>query len=75
MTEMRGALHGQGPWEDGDVDRVVRLLRDCGPLPLDALGQESALADWPAQRVQQAVVSAWSHNLIYVDASDLLVAL
>jgi hypothetical protein len=33
------------------------------------------LAGWTRQRVEHAVVTAWSRNLIFVDTRDLLVAL
>ena len=74
MTEVQGHLR-VGPWEESDADRVVRVLHRSGPLPLRDLGQTPDLADWPNQRIQHAVVTAWSRNLIFVDTSDQLVAL
>lgn len=75
MTQMRGRTPDAGAWESGDVDLFVEALRRVGPMPLRELGEESEIAGWPAERVRQAVVSAWSENRIYVDAGDLLVAL
>jgi hypothetical protein len=54
---------------------VVGTLRRSGPLGLDELCDEPELVDWPVRRVEQAVVTAWSHNLIFIDPRDLLVAL
>ena len=61
--------------EETDLDRVIGTLRRSGPLGIEELRDEPEFADWPAQRVEQAVVTAWSHNLIFVDQRDLLVAL
>jgi hypothetical protein len=63
------------PSEEADLARVVGTLRRSGPLGLDELCDEPEFLDWPAQRVEQAVVAAWSHNLIFIDPRDLLVAL
>jgi hypothetical protein len=67
--------HVSGPWEQTDVARVVRALRRSGPRPLGDLARDPDLADWPPERVEDAVVGAWSHNLISIDPRDLLVAL
>lgn len=64
-----------GPWDDADVTQVVRALHRSGPLPLAELNHTTDLDGWSRQRVEHAVVSAWSRNLIFVDAQDLLVAL
>lgn len=64
-----------GPWEETDVARVVRALHQSGPLQLSDLSREPDLLGWPAQRIEHAVVSAWSRNLISFDSRDLLVAL
>jgi hypothetical protein len=61
--------------EETDLARVVGTLRRSGPLALDELCDEPDLDDWSVQRIEQAVVVAWSHNLIFVDPRDLLVAL
>ena len=58
-----------------DVARVVRVLHRVGPLPLRELADDPALADWPHERIEHAVVAAWSRALIFVDTRDLLVAL
>jgi hypothetical protein len=58
-----------------DAVQVVRTLRRSGPLRLVDLGSEPELLDWSTSRVERAVVSAWSRNLIFVDTSDLLVAI
>jgi len=63
------------PREETDFARVVGTLRRSGPLALDELCGEPELVDWPAQRVERAVVTAWSHNLIFIDPRDLLVAI
>jgi hypothetical protein len=39
------------------------------------LVRDPEFTDWPAQRVEHAVVSAWSLNLIFIDTRDLIVAL
>ena len=59
----------------GDAVQVVRTLRRSGPLRLVDLGREPELLDWSPTRVERAVVSAWARNLIFVDTSDLLVAI
>lgn len=58
-----------------DAVEVVRTLRRSGPLRLVDLAREPDLLDWSTIRVERAVVSAWSRNLIFVDTSDLLVAI
>jgi len=58
-----------------DAVHVVRVLHHVGPLPLRELSEEPELADWPAERIEQAIVSAWSRALIFIDSGDLLVAL
>jgi hypothetical protein len=72
MTEARTL---PGPWDDTDVARVLRALHRAGPLPLRDLSHEPDLLDWPAQRIEHAVVSAWARNLISFDNRDLVVAL
>ena len=39
------------------------------------LGADQDFEGWPAKRLEAAVVTAWSRNLISIDPSDLLVAL
>lgn len=58
-----------------DVARVVRVLHHSGPVPLRELADDPELADWTHERIEHAVVSAWSSALIFVDSRDLLVAL
>jgi hypothetical protein len=74
MTETQQNVR-VGPWDDADVTRVVRALRRSGPLPMSELHLTADLAGWTRQRVEHAVVTAWSSNLIFVDTRDLLVAL
>jgi len=73
MTEAHRTL--PGPWEDTDVARIVRALHRSGPLPLQDLTREPELVSWSAQRIEHAVVSAWSRNLIFIDRRDHLIAL
>jgi hypothetical protein len=73
MTEAHRALPER--WEDTDVARIVRTLHRSGPLPLQDLTHEPELVSWSAQRIEHAIVSAWSRNLIFIDRRDLLVAL
>ena len=61
--------------DDIDVARVVHVLQRNGPLPVSDLADQPDLADWPAARVEHAIVSAWSSTLIYIDARDRLVAI
>jgi hypothetical protein len=61
--------------DDTDVTNVVRALHRWGPQSLRELVGDPEFANWPAQRLEHAVVSAWSLNLIFIDARDLLVAL
>jgi hypothetical protein len=61
--------------EETDVAQVVHALRRFGPRPLDELLDDPYLEGWSTQRLEGAVVSAWSRNLISIDAGDLLVAL
>ncbi|MGY2874745.1 hypothetical protein ACVW00_001935 [Marmoricola sp. URHA0025 HA25] len=58
-----------------DVTRVLSVLHHAGPLPLRELADEPELAEWTHERIEHAVVSAWSRALIFVDTRDLLVAL
>ena len=64
-----------GPWEQTDVARVLRALRRSGPQAFGELTRNPDLADWPTERIEHAVVTAWSRNLISIDPRDLLVAL
>lgn len=73
MTELRRTL--PGPWHEADVAVVVHLLRTSGPLPMRELATEPALLDWTAARIENAVVGAWSQDLIFVDDRDLIVAI
>lgn len=58
-----------------DVAHVLRVLHHAGPLPLSELADDPALASWTHERIEHAVVSAWSRALIFVDTRDLLVPL
>jgi hypothetical protein len=62
-------------WVDTDVTRVVRVLHHAGPLPLRDLADDPELEDWPPERIEQAIVTAWSRGLIFIDARDLFVAI
>jgi hypothetical protein len=73
MTELQRSLFD--PSEEADVARIVHTLHRVGPLPLRDLHREPELVCWTSQRVERAVVSAWSRNLIFIDARDLLVAI
>lgn len=55
--------------------QVLLALRRSGPRPLAELLDDPDLEGWSARRLEDAVVSAWSRNLISIDSSDLLVAL
>ena len=58
-----------------DVAHVLRVLHEVGPLPLRELADDPELADWPPERIEHAVVSAWSRALVFVDTRDLVIAL
>jgi len=60
---------------EADATRVVRALHRSGPTALGELRGQPELKGWPAERVRQAVVAAWSANLIFIDTRDQLVAL
>jgi hypothetical protein len=63
------------PSEVTDATRVVRALHRSGPTALRDLDGQPGLTDWPAERIEHAVVSAWAENLIFVNTRDELVAL
>lgn len=73
MTERHRTL--PGAWEDTDVACVVGTLHQVGPLGFRDLHHEPNLVDWSEQRLEHAVVSAWSRNLISIDSHDLFLAL
>ena len=58
-----------------DAAHVARVLHRVGPVPLQELADEPALAGWPPERVEQAIVAAWSNALVFIDSTDHLVAL
>lgn len=60
---------------DSDVAQVLRALRQSGPMPLRELQDHPELDGWQAARVDDAVVAAWSRDLISIDPRDLLVVL
>lgn len=64
-----------GAWEQSDVARVVSALRQAGPMPLGELLDHPDLEGWPGDRINDAVVSAWSRDLISIDPRDLVVVL
>ncbi|HET6165282.1 MAG TPA: hypothetical protein VFE07_00505 [Marmoricola sp.] len=67
------ARSGSGP--ERDAVQLARALRRAGPLHLGELMERPELDDWPASRIEGAVVEAWSQSLIYVDVRDQLVAI
>jgi len=73
MAEAQPILLGRR--EQADAARVVRLLRLAGPLTLTGLARHPDLSGWPRDRLENAVVSAWSGAQIFVDARDLLIAI
>jgi hypothetical protein len=64
-----------GHWEETDMAHVVGVLHRSGPLSFRDLRLLPEIGGWSRQRVEHAVVSAWSANLIFIDTHDLLVAL
>jgi len=73
MTEARREL--PGPWHEPDVAVVLAALRGSGPRGVRDLQHDDAFATWPRRRLEDAVVSAWSRNLISVDPLDQLFVL
>ena len=73
MAEAQAILHGRH--EQADVARVVRVLRLAGPLTLASLACHPDLAGWSRDRLEHAVVTAWSSAVIFIDSHDLLVAI
>jgi hypothetical protein len=63
------------PRDENDVACVVRVLRLTGPLTLTGLGRHPDLSGWPRDRLESAVVSAWSRAQIFVDNRDQLIAI
>ena len=63
----------QAPVTDRDV--VVDILRRTGPRSLRSLRSEGHLSRWPAERVEGAVVQAWSDDRLSIDVEDPLIAL
>lgn len=63
------------PRETRDVACILRVLHRVGPLQLQDLVGQPELAGWSPQRMERAVVSAWSRTLIFIDNRDLLVAI
>ena len=60
---------------ESDVDQVLRVLRQSGPMPLRELQDHPEFDGWQAGRVNDAVVVAWSRDRISIDPRDLLVVL
>jgi hypothetical protein len=60
---------------DSDAVLVARTLRSAGPLHLDELRAQPELHGWSEPRLENAVASAWSRDLVSVNARDKLVAL
>jgi hypothetical protein len=58
-----------------DVAQVLHVLHHAGPVPLSELGDDPELAEWSSERIEHALVSAWSRALIFIDSGDMLVAL
>jgi hypothetical protein len=62
-------------WAEADVAHVLGVLRRTGPRLLTELMDDEEFDGWPSQRLEGAVVSAWSRNVISITAGDLIVAL
>lgn len=54
---------------------MLGVLRRTGPRLLTELMDDHEFDGWPSQRLEGAVVSAWSRNVISITAGDLIVAL
>jgi hypothetical protein len=68
--------HGVAPrGADSDARQVARSLRRTGPLQMEDLRAQPELRGWSSDRVEKAVVAAWSADRITIDAGDRLVAL
>lgn len=68
--------HGVAPSApDRDAQQVARSLRRTGPLRMEELRVQPELRGWSTDRVERAVVAAWSADRITIDAGDRLVAL
>jgi hypothetical protein len=73
MSEVQRSL--PGAWDQSDVTRVLHALRHSGPMPVSELQDHPDLDGWHSDRVYDAVVAAWSHDLISIDPRDLLIVL
>lgn len=73
MSQVQRSLPRTG--DRSDVARVVCALRQSGPMSMSELLEHPDLADWPSHRIDEAVVAAWSRDLISIDPRDLLVVL
>lgn len=62
-------------WAEADVAHVLGVLRHAGPRLLTELMDDDAFNGWSSQRLEDAVVSAWSRNVISITPGDLVVAL
>jgi hypothetical protein len=60
---------------DRDVAIVIDLLRRRGPRSLSQLCDALRGDSWSNERVEHAVIEAWSGNRLSVDRDDRLVAL
>jgi hypothetical protein len=65
----------EGSSQVADVTEVVRALHRVGPLSLHELARVPGLDTWPGTRLEQAVIIAWSRDLITVNFRDELIAL
>ena len=54
---------------------MLGVLRRSGPRLLTELMDDEAFDGWSSHRLEGAVVSAWSRNVISITAGDLIVAL
>ena len=72
MSQVQRILTGTS---ESDVAQVLHALRQSGPMPLDELQDHAELDGWQVGRVNDAVVAAWSRDLISIDPGDLLVVL
>ena len=60
---------------DEDAVLVVDVLHGVGRCSLRALLGQPELLDWTPDRLERAVVKAWSGGLVFIDSNDDLVAL
>ena len=75
MDEPEGARAAGFPTGAGDADVLVTVLRRVGRCSVRELLMQPELTGWTSDRLQEAVVSAWSGGSVFIDRNDDLVAL